>query len=137
MSSIERRQATGPASPTERSSRNLVALVRVHADCPEAHSWSQVEEMAPEVEELVESDLDRSGLIAWEWAEAAGSPRVGFVSSTSHALHGPPGSLAATAWEGSSCCGLAPRCAEDVELAVGVVGHEIGGEGIEDHDGAV
>ena len=62
-----RHVTTGPASPIERSSKNMAALLRLLGTLPAEQEWAQETEKTIEVQEVLRSDRDRSGDIALQW----------------------------------------------------------------------
>jgi hypothetical protein len=70
LSAAERHSATGSAGLSQRSAKNLASLMRVLARIPSETTWVASELDKPEVQELLESDVDSSAEIADSWFDA-------------------------------------------------------------------
>ncbi len=58
---------SGPASATERSAKNVAALLQLLESIPSERVWAQTERLKPEVAALLALERDLSGEIAASW----------------------------------------------------------------------
>lgn len=69
LSSIARHSATGPAGPVERSAKMLASILAM-CENTELGDWADDIKNTPEVESLLQQDVDNSGKIASSWADS-------------------------------------------------------------------